>query len=263
MKLELLVSTLNKDPKKLIKNMNIQTDAIIICQCDKVDYEEIKIKDNTIKIFYFNERGIGLSRNSALMRATGDIVLFADDDEVFVDGYEKIIINEFEKNKKADFIVFDIDSIGNSERVYKKITKNKKLFWYNCLKYGAVRFCVKLSSIKKNNICFSLLFGGGAKYGSGEDSIFIYDCIKNKLKIYQNSSIIAKVDMSNSSWFKGYNEKYYYDKGALFRKLHGSLSLLFCLIYLVRHKNEKTDLSLRKRLNLMKNGSIDFKAIMR
>ena len=28
-----------------------------------------------------NERGVGLSRNNALMRASGDILLFLDDDE--------------------------------------------------------------------------------------------------------------------------------------------------------------------------------------
>ena len=36
-----------------------------------------------------NERGIGLSRNTALMRATADIILFADEDVTYKDGYAK------------------------------------------------------------------------------------------------------------------------------------------------------------------------------
>lgn len=239
MRLEVLVSTVNAEPHKLIKKMNIQTDAIIINQCDCFGYEEIKNGNNIVKVYSFNERGVGLSRNTALMRATGDIVLFADDDEVFADDYERIIINEFKKNEKADFIVFDIDTFGNKKRKYKKITKKKKIYWYNCLKYGAVRFAVKLDCIRKNNISFSLLFGGGAKYGSGEDSIFIYDCIKSKIKIYQNSSKIATVNMTNSSWFDGYNEKYYYDKGALFSALDSKFNLIYLLIVIFKnHKND-------------------------
>jgi len=156
MKLEVLVSTVNcDDPKKLVEKMNIQTDAIIINQCHKFEYKEFQNNHKTIKVFSFNERGIGLSRNSALMRASGDIVLFADDDEQFVDGYEKIILEAFEINKKADFIVFDIESFGNNERIYKKIKKDKRLHWYNCLKYGAVRFAVKLQKLRNCNISFS------------------------------------------------------------------------------------------------------------
>lgn len=259
MRLEVLVSTVNANPHKLIKKMNIQTDAIIINQCDCFGYEEIKNGNNIVKVYSFSERGVGLSRNNALMRATGDIVLFADDDEVFVDGYEKIIINEFLKNREADFIVFDINACGSKERNYKKITKSKQLFWYNCLKYGAVRFAVKLNCIRRKNINFSLLFGGGTKYGSGEDSIFIYDCIKKKMKIYQNSSIIAKVDMTSSSWFDGYNEKFYYDKGALFSALNSKFNLIYLLIVVLKnHKNDKKNKLLWK-LEMSMKGFKEFK----
>lgn len=90
MKVEVLVATVNcTDIKKLIKKMNIQTDAIIANQCDHIGYEEIKYNNSSIKVYSFPERGVGLNRNNALMRASGDIVLFADDDEALVDKYEK------------------------------------------------------------------------------------------------------------------------------------------------------------------------------
>ena len=257
MTLEVLVATVNCDnPKQLVKKMNINSNAIIINQCDKNSYEELKINDNLIKVYNFNERGVGLSRNNALMRANSDIVLFADDDEVLVDNYEKIIINEFKKNKKADFIVFDIETFGNNERTYKKINKEKKLHWYNCLKYGAVRFAVKLQKLRINNISFSLLFGGGCKYSSGEDSLFIYDCIKRNIKTYQNTNIIAKVDMSDSSWFKGFTEKFYKDKGALFSALNSHLNFIYLLIIILKNsKNDKNN----KLLWKIKNAIIGFK----
>ena len=185
MKVEVLVSTVNAKPRELIEKMKIDSDAIIINQCDHIGYEEIKSNDNIIKIYSFAERGVGLSRNNALMRATGDIILFADDDEIFEDNYKEKIIEEFDNNKNADMIVFNIE--GNSvNRKIAKISKSKRIHKYNCLRYGAVRFAVRLNSVRKRNILFSLLFGGGAKYGSGEDSVFIYDCLSKGMKIFSS-----------------------------------------------------------------------------
>ena len=48
-----------------------------------------------------NERGIGLSRNTALMRATADIILFADEDVTYKDGYAQMIESAFENNQNA------------------------------------------------------------------------------------------------------------------------------------------------------------------
>lgn len=256
MKVEVLVSTVNANVQELVKKMKIDSDAIIINQCDKYAYEELKLKDYTIKVFHCNERGVGLSRNTALERATADIVLFADDDEILVDNYEKLIIEEFNKNKKITMLVFNINSINGKKTYMHK--NNLRLHKFNSLKYGTVRLAVKLNEIRKNNICFSLLFGGGAKYGSGEDSIFIYDCLKNKLKIYTSDKIIANVNFETSSWFAGYNEKYYFDKGALFYCLHKKNAILFMFIYIIRHKNEN-NMKFFKKYKILKKGYLEMK----
>ena len=82
MKLEVLLSVLNLDEKKL-KKMNITTNCIVINQCDKNDFKEKK----NFKIYSYNERGISLSRNRALEKSTGDILLFCDDDFQYIDNY--------------------------------------------------------------------------------------------------------------------------------------------------------------------------------
>lgn len=159
MKVQVLGSVMNQKNIDIIEKMNINTDAIIINQCDRNDYKKIILKnDKKVEMFSFKERGVGLSRNNALMRATGDIVVFADEDERFVDGYEKIIIETFEKNPKADIIMFNVPST-NPERPLYNIKKNFKVKWYNCLRYGAVKITARRESIQKHNIFFSLLFG--------------------------------------------------------------------------------------------------------
>lgn len=66
-----------------------------------------------------------------------------------------------------------------------------------------------------NNISFSLLFGGGAKYSSGEDSLFLQECFRAGLHVYCSPIKIADVQQEVSSWFEGYTDKYFFDTGVL------------------------------------------------
>lgn len=103
------------------------------------------------------------------------------------------------------------------------------------MKYGAVRIAVRTNKLRQANIYFSLLFGGGAMYSSGEDSLFIAECIRKGLTIYTNPSVIGYVSQEESTWFKGYTDKYFIDKGVLYASLSKRLKKLLCLQYVIRH----------------------------
>lgn len=254
MKLQVLVSTMNQEDYSLLDKMNIQTDSIIINQGDRNTIEEFKYRNKYIKFMSFSERGIGLSRNTALMRASGDYCLFADDDVTYVDNYEKIILSAFENQPDADIIIFNVPST-NSERQSYQIKERSRVRWFNSLKYGAVRIVIKTHSIKKENIYFSMLFGGGAKYGSGEDSLFIFEAIKKGLKIYANPSIIGYVSQENSTWFEGYNDKFFLDKGALYSHISRRWAKILVLQFIIRHRKLFGDKNnLFKMYRLMLNG---------
>ena len=70
MKLQLLVSAMNKDAENLINTMGITTDAVIINQCDKYDTRIFEDKNRKIEFYDMNERGVGRSRNSRSHRRT-------------------------------------------------------------------------------------------------------------------------------------------------------------------------------------------------
>ena len=75
-----MISSVNQNPEELIQKMNIQSEAILVNQCDRNAYEELPANGHKVKVYHFAEKGVGLSRNNALLRATEDIVLFADED---------------------------------------------------------------------------------------------------------------------------------------------------------------------------------------
>ena len=253
---QVLVSTMNQKDFSLYDSMNLNSDAIIINQCDDNSYDHVTIRNNDVKMYSFAERGVGLSRNSALMRASADIVEFADDDMIFIDGYQEMVKKAFEEHPEADAILFSVHSL-NCARPLLIINKFSRVRRIKALKYGCARLAVRREKILYNNVFFSLLFGGGAKYGCGEDTIFLQDCIKAGLKLYKSPVLVANVKQEESSWFSGYTDRYYKDKGALFASVFPRICYLYAII--TATKNSKTPRETIEKIKLYFVGIREFK----
>ena len=257
MNLELLVAALNADVDQLINKMQIETDAIIINQCDKYTHENKSItvddKERLIDIYNMDERGVGLSRNNALTRATKDIILFSDEDIEYVKGYEKIIINEFQRCPQADILLFQVE-VDAKRRTYNN-TSFSKVNLFNCGRYPAYSMAIRREKLHKSGVMFSLLFGGGAKYSNGEDSLFIRACIKAGLKTYRTPLLIGKENIRESTWFKGYTEKFFFDRGVLFHFLYGKAAYIWAIRFILCKKKVMcNDISAKNALQLIFNG---------
>ena len=111
-------------------------------------------------------------------------------------------------------------------------------------------------------ITFSTLFGGGARYGSGEDTIFLKECLDKRLRLYAVPYAIAEIDQdAASSWFTGYTEKYFYDKGALYASLYPRIWRMIAVRFLLRHSNTyKNHMPFGTALKSMLRGGTDFPA---
>lgn len=236
MKLQMLVSAVNQDVLTLADKMNIETEAIIINQCSHFSYDEYTHGGQDIRCYSLKERGVGLSRNSALMRADGDICIFADEDIVYDKGYAGLIREQFEQNKDADMLLFNV-RVAPARRTYWNEEK-KRIRWYNYGRYPAYSIAAKTEALHSANVSFSLLFGGGAEYSNGEDSLFLRDCLKKGLKIYASPVVIGEEKERESTWFHGYNEKFFRDRGVLYHHLYGIMAIPFALRFLLAHKEE-------------------------
>lgn len=231
MNVQVLVAAMNQTDYSLLRKMNIRSDVIVGNQCDRNSVENIEFNGYKATYLNFVERGVGLNRNNTLIRATGDICLFADDDMAYVDNYVEIVTKGFEKFPQADALVFNIITVGGDDQNRRKNLKEKRITVLNSLNYGAARIAVKRSSILKKRICFSQLFGGGTMYSSGEDSLIVRDMLRNGFKIYAIPETIATVDQSTSTWFSGYHEKFFYDKGALMNAMFPKMYFLMNNLY--------------------------------
>ena len=252
MKIQVLVAAMNQTEHSLIEKMNITTDAIVGNQCDFNSIEKFNVGNQQILYLNFAEKGVGLNRNNALMRADGDICLFADDDMVYVDNYAEIIEKAFRDNPLADVIVFNLHEKKISRKL---ITKKVRVGYLNYLRYGTARVAVRLASVKKYGIYFNQCFGGGTEHCHGEDNLFLNACLKNGLKIVAVPEYIATLtEERKSSWNRGYDEKYIKDQGALFRTISRRWWRLLCLQDAFR-RHKSYHMGFYKALKLMLEGA--------
>lgn len=261
MTFQLLISTIDKTDYELLKKMNVNSDAIVVNQCNQDSMEEFEFNGHKIKWINMSGRGVGLSRNTALQFSTADIVLFADDDMVYNDDYQQNVIQAFEDNSKADVICFNIELVSSVKNLgFRKNEKNIQLNLFNSMKYGACRIAARRKALFRERISFSLLFGGGAELSSGEDSLFIRDCYKRGLSLYADTYTLAEVYDGESTWFTGINDKLFIDRGALLYNGFPQLHRLLFIYYAFRMKNTNEKYSMKKIICLFKKGKELMKA---
>lgn len=258
MTLQILISCVNQDVRNLPEKMNLECDAVIVNQCDSNGYEEFDYEGHHIQVYHMSDRGVGLSRNTVLLHSSADIVLFSDEDIVYREGYAKQILDVFEKRPKADILFFNVEVIP--ERTTYFTEAEKEVRWYNSGRYPAYSIAVRRERLLVKNVWYSLLFGGGAKYSNGEDSFFIWECLKKGLKAYALPVLIGKEEARPSTWFNGYNEKFFYDRGVLYKVLYGMMAKPFAVRFLWKNKDamfankEENKISMKEAYSLMKKG---------
>ncbi|MCD8391022.1 MAG: glycosyltransferase family 2 protein [Firmicutes bacterium] len=258
-KIEILCATMNQSDFSKIEEMNIKSDVVFANQADRYDYSEKKFDGGTAKMITTAERGVGKNRNTALLYASGSICLIADDDIRYSDDYVRTVTQAFEELPDADIILFNFTTT-NEERRQAPITKLTRFRRWSRSGFAAFNIAFRLDAVQKANIWFSVLYGGGAKYSSGEDSLWINDALKAGLKIYRHPAVIGEVNFDVSSWFNGYTEKFFVDKGVIYANMHPTICGLRSLVFLATHTRlYKGTYTFSQAYKLMKRGIKEFK----
>ena len=254
----LCVTMFQKDFSK-IEEMNIHSDVIFANQCDRNADEAMEFEGHNARMISTTTRGVGINRNFTLQYANADICLFSDDDITYSDDVEEKVVKEFESHPDADVIFFHLNS-SDSTRSVGKPQKTKRLGRFSRLPWGCAHVAFRSSSVKKANVWFTTLFGGGCIFPSGEDSIWLIEARRKGLVFYSSAETIGTVDMSNSSWYTGADERYYYGKGAMYECIKKKPIYLWELYFALRTKR-KTSLSFVEQISWMEKGRKGFKSL--
>lgn len=250
-KFEILCVTMHQKDFSKIEQMNIRSDVVFANQADITSFEELEFDGHCARMITTDTRGVGVNRNLALTYAKGEICLFADDDVIYDDDVEERVLAEFGAHPDADIIIFHLET--DSDRKQIKYNKTKKCGRFSRMPWGAVRIAVRLNSIRKANVWFATLFGGGCIFPSGEDSMWLSEAKRKGLTFYTSKETIGKVSFEESSWFTGYDKKFFYGNGAFCAQKSPRFAELWIFYYLWRYRTRK-GISHKERLLWMKNG---------
>ncbi len=219
MKIQLLISTMNQvQPNSLIEAIRVKGPYVIINQITKIETIPPALIDGISKFLSYKETGLSRSRNRAVGNAGADICVLADDDMYYEDDYEKTIASAYEEFPDADIIIFRVDN--ENGKPAKKTFKKGRLRIWQTMRVASWQISFKRKSITEAGIVFDNQFGTGADISMGEENIFLFDCAKKGMKVYSYPIKIATLRAdSESTWFNGYNEKYFFDFGKIFYRM--------------------------------------------
>ncbi len=238
MNLEVLISCMNQHDMKIAEMTGIQTDTLIINQCPQTEtLNEIRSDQKTagvknqahvnIRMLDTSTRGLAKSRNLAIQHAVGDVCLLCDDDEQLDSSYEETILKEYEVLSDADIICF---RISNQPSRLKQETQ--RLTKWTAMRIASWQITFRREAILKSGIRFDEDMGAGTGNGGGEEVKFLRDCIKAGLKAYYVPKSIGTVAQTESTWFRGFDQDFFYKRGITNRYMLGlPVSILYAAYY--------------------------------
>lgn len=238
MKVIVLISCMFQNDHSIIVKSNVQTDVVVVNQCDKDYIEEFNFKNKKgqmchAKFISTTERGLSRSRNMAIRNAWNDICLICDDDEIFYDDYADKIVNAYSSYPNASVITFSL------RRDKKKYPLNpSKISYWDIFRTSSVEITFKKDDVYSRNIFFDEKMGSGTGNGGGEENKFLHDIRKNNLEMRYEPATIATLYQNESIWFKGYTSIYFENLGWSTRRTIGFIpAFLYCIIWPITHKS--------------------------
>ncbi|TPG41657.1 glycosyltransferase family 2 protein [Flavobacterium pectinovorum] len=262
---EILISTMNRDSLDFLVLMfphsHFSNFSILIVNQTQTD----KILTSTysnVRVINSFEKGLSKSRNLAFENATGKILVIADDDIVYPEGFITKIINAYHKFPEAAAINFSaVNSDGNLIKKYPSRSKSN-LNIFDILNTSSIEMTINRSVFDVKKIQFDENFGLGSFFEMGEEAIFLFDLKEKKQQLVFEPQAIVIHNNQTSSDKKNTIERYYI-QGALFSRIFKKKYFFWLLIKLFFElKQNKIKLSnIKTVLESAKKGHEKFEII--
>lgn len=173
----------------------------------------------SVRVINSFEKGLSRSRNLALKNAIGKVVLIADDDGIFKEGFDTLIINTYNNFPKAAVISFQVEnSEGKLFRKYPKKTKPepKKLDLFGVF---SPEISINKTVLDALNIEFDTNFGLGSAFSMAEEAIFLMDIKSINQPIVIEPKVIATNPTITTTDRLDFSQRYYIQGAFLTRVL--------------------------------------------
>lgn len=218
---QILIATMNREnfdflyamfPYHKIEDL----DVIIVNQTTKD--KQLTSTIASVKVFNSLEKGLSKSRNLALENSSADWCLIADDDLVYLEGFEQKINKGIEKFSSSGVITFQVQKDEFIlMRKYPEKSK-KKLSIQEILNVSSVEMLINKKMLA-STIKFNDNFGLGSNvFECGEEQVFLKEVKMLNYNIsFFNTTIVHHPLLHTGTKLK--NSKRYFVKGGIYAKM--------------------------------------------
>lgn len=232
MKLEVLMSCMNQSDDALVRRSGLTGDVVVINQCDWDGFACYPTRDGCARMFFTRQRGLTRSRNLAMEKSVADICLLCDDDETFVPDYQRRILDAYENLPQADVLILKMEN-----RPASFPDRTMRLRFPLTMKVSSWQISFRRQRVMEAGVRFDELLGAGTGNGAEEELKFLTDCQRAGLRIFYAPVAIASVAQTASTWFHGFDEHFFENRGATTRYILGTgIASVYAVYYVVRKR---------------------------
>ena len=245
--LEIVISTMDRENLDFLLPMFPFSvfsvfSILIINQTQK---DKLLVSDfSSVRVINSTEKGLSRSRNLGLKMCTKKILLIADDDEVFKEGFDVFIINAYNSFPKAAVISFQVENFEH--QLFRKYSKETKTNLSQLDLFGILSPEITINKKVLDNleVKFDVNFGLGANFPMGEEAIFLMDLKSKKEQIVYVPKVIASTPALTTTNKLDFKLRYYIQGAFLVRvlkekyKLQLAMKLFFDLKQRKLHLNQ-------------------------
>ncbi len=255
MKIQHIISTMNRDDFSFLEKLCLKTDAVVVNQnCPEKEEALFLSNGVSVKAISTPEKGLSRSRNKLLEKATGDVLIVGDDDVEYLEGYLDIIESAYERYPDADIIVFRFTHEKGKE-TRARYTQDVRMTMFNISKAASVEITFKRKSVVETGITFNNKIGLGTEFPTGEENAFLADALRAGLKIYHVPKTICVAQEAERITDTYDISDYLVDKGAAFYCIYKKMFPLYALAFIVlKKKSIFKEVSIFKAFSLMCKG---------
>ena len=210
-------------------------DREILVLVQNFDESSYVFTERSAKLVELKSKGVAKSRNAALDRASGEFLLFGDDDMRFIDSGITEALEYFKAHPDCAIILARaVDEDGKLRRNYVDEVTPLKLT--NSARAATYEMLVRVDALREKEIRFDENFGAGATNYLGDEYILIADALRAGLK---GVHLPAKIAMhpKESSGTRWGSEADLAARAKVFSRVFGWSAPIYRAAFLLRTNN--------------------------
>ena len=212
-----------------------RSDRELLVLVQNVDEDSYVFTEKSAKLVELKNKGVAKSRNAALDRASGEFLLFGDDDMQFIEPGIEAALSYFKSNPDCAIILAQaIDETGELRKKYPSEVTPLKLT--NCAKAATYEMLVRVDALREKKIRFDENFGAGAANYLGDEYILIADALRAGLRGVHLPVKLA-IHPKDSSGSKWGTEGDLAARAKVFSRVFGWKAPIYRAAFLVRTSN--------------------------